>query len=188
MKVRESGMPEEEMWNSFFYPSEIFKQLELSNEINNAVEFGSGYGTFTLEAASLVKGMVYAIDIETEMINILQKKIDQNKVKNVKILHRDFITHGTGLNNNSVDYVMLFNILHTEKPVELLKEAFRILKTDGKIGIIHWINSELTPRGPSIDIRPTPLQCINWFHEVNFKILKKEISLPPYHYGILGIK
>ncbi len=64
--------------------------------------------------------------------------------------------------DNSVDYVMLFNILHAEDPVSLLKEAHRILKRDAKVGVIHWIYSDSTPRGPSLDIRPKPHQCIQW--------------------------
>ena len=43
-----------------------------------------------------------------------------------------------GLRNASVDYVFLFNILHGEKPEQLLKESYRILKLGGKVGIIHW--------------------------------------------------
>ena len=83
---------------------------------------------------------------------------------------------------------MLFNILHAEKPEVLLDEAYRILKPDGKLGVIHWIHSSTTPRGPSLDIRPTPLQSINLIKKANFKVTNEEISLPPYHYGILATK
>ncbi len=44
----------------------------------------------------------------------------------------DFISKGTGLQNEEVDYVMLFNILHAEKSAAILDEAFRILKREGK--------------------------------------------------------
>ena len=37
-------------------------------------------------------------------------------------------------------------------------------------------------------IRPTRLRCVDWLLQANFKITNKEISLPPYHYGIFGIK
>ena len=83
---------------------------------------------------------------------------------------------------------MLFNILHTEEPVKLLNEAFRVLKHGGKVGVIHWKYSETTPRGPSLEIRPKPEQCTNWMIEAGFKIDKGPISLPPFHYGIIGIK
>jgi ubiquinone/menaquinone biosynthesis C-methylase UbiE len=48
----------------------------------------------------------------------------------------------------------VFNILHAEKPEELLKESYRILKPDGKLSVIHWNYDPETPRGPPITIRP----------------------------------
>ena len=59
-------------------------------------------------------------------------------LKNVEAMLRDFIAEGSGLNDESVDYAMLFNILHLEDPISLLKEASRILRKDGRVGIIHW--------------------------------------------------
>ena len=188
MKIRESGMPSEKYWESFFDVYNIFNQLQLDDKVKDLVEFGSGYGTFTIPAAKIIKGNVYALEIGSAMINCLKQKITEENLSNIKILHRDFVKDGTGMKDNSVDYVMLFNILHAENPDILLNEAFRILKQGGKAGIIHWMHSSTTPRGPSMDIRPTPVQCVNWLKEAKFKIIKDKISLPPYHYGILAEK
>ena len=122
------------------------------------------------------------------MINHLKQKVTGENLSNIKILQKDFVKDATGLKDNSIDYVMLFNILHAENPDILLNEAYRILKEGSKAGIIHWIHSSTTPRGPSMDIRPTPVQCVNWLIEAKFKIIRNEISLPPYHYGILAEK
>lgn len=188
MKVRDSGMPAEEMWSSFFDPASICRKLGLNSSIKDAVEFGSGYGTFSLEAASIINGSLYAIDIETEMIELLRTKIDENGIKNIKLLQRDFIAEGTGLKDNSVDYVMLFNILHGEDPEKLLSKAYRILRRNGKAAVIHWIHSSDTPRGPSLDVRPTPQTCIQWLLNAGFISNKEVIDLPPYHFGVVGIK
>ena len=91
---------------------------------------------------------------------------------------------GTGLPDKSVDYVMLFNILHLEKPIALLDEAYRILKESGKLGIIHWNYDPKTPRGPSMDIRPKPEQCVKWSESVGF-YGPIQYDLKPYHYGIV---
>ncbi|MEJ5352587.1 MAG: class I SAM-dependent methyltransferase [Melioribacteraceae bacterium] len=188
MKIRESGMPEESYWESFFDAQFIFSKLQLDNTIFDVVEFGSGYGTFSIPAAKIIKGTLYAIDIDDAMINRLNERITAENVSNIKVIKRDFVNEGTGMEDNSVDYVMLFNILHAENPLVLLNEAYRILKPKGKVGIIHWIHSSITPRGPSLEIRPTPLQCVEWLLKANFKIINKEISLPPYHYGIIAYK
>jgi len=188
MKIRESGMPEETYWGSFFNTGEIFLKLKLDNTITDAAEFGSGYGTFTIPAARIIKGHIYALDIDEVMINRLKQRSEEENLSNIKILHKDFVKEGTGLKDNSIDFVMLFNILHAENPEILLEEAYRILKQDGKLGVIHWIHSADTPRGPSLDIRPTSQQCSDWIKAAKFKIINEEISLPPYHYGILAIK
>lgn len=188
MKIRDSGMPEETYWESFFDPKFILSHLQFDNTITDAVEFGSGYGTFTLPAAKIIKGNLYAFDIEPAMIDRLNQKIVEEKLSNVKVNQIDFVQKGTKLQDNSVDYTMLFNILHAENPLSLLKEAYRILKHNGKVGIIHWIFSESTPRGPSLDIRPKPEQCIEWLEKAGFKLNSGIIQLPPYHYGIIGIK
>ena len=54
MKTRESGMPEEEMWREFFDPEAILQLLKLTSACRDVVEFGCGYGTFTIPAARIV--------------------------------------------------------------------------------------------------------------------------------------
>ncbi|MDP3148787.1 MAG: class I SAM-dependent methyltransferase [Ignavibacteria bacterium] len=188
MKIRESGMPEETYWESFFDTRYIFSQMQLDNKIYDVAEFGSGYGTFTIPAAKIIRGNLYAFDIDATMIDRLKKRISEQHLSNIKVMLKDFVKEGTKLKDCSIDYAMLFNILHAEKPVALLNEAYRMLKPGGRVGVIHWIHSETTPRGPSMDIRPSPLQCVDWLLEANFEILKNEIQLPPYHYGIIGMK
>ena len=56
MKTRESGMPDEAMWESFFDQSTILAQLGLQPDTQAVVEFGCGYGTFTIPAARLARG------------------------------------------------------------------------------------------------------------------------------------
>jgi ubiquinone/menaquinone biosynthesis C-methylase UbiE len=188
MKIRESGMPEETYWESFFDTQFILSQLKFNTKINDAAEFGSGYGTFTIPAAKIIKGNFFALDIDPVMIERLTRRVSEENLSNVKIIKRNFVNDGTGLKDSSIDYAMLFNILHAENPLALLNEVYRILTPCGKVGVIHWIHSAITPRGPSLDIRPTSLQCVDWLLESNFKIINKEISLPPYHYGIIGMK
>ena len=187
MKVRDSGMPNEEMWGKFFKPKRILKTLGIDNSIRDIVDFGCGYGTFTLPVAQVVKGKVYALDIEPEMIEETKRKAEEGKLGNVEVILRDFISKGSGLEKESVDYVMLFNILHTDKPERLLREAYRILRDGGKLGIIHWNYDSTTPRGPPMEIRPKPEQCIKWARNSGFNHPLK-YDLKPYHYGIVLTK
>ncbi len=187
MKVRESGMPKEDMWKEFFEPEKVLNILQLDKSIQDVADFGCGYGTFTIPAAKIVRGKVYAIDIEPEMINVTQKKARENGLNNVDTLLRNFMADGSGLEDESIDYVMLFNILHAEEPIRLLKEAYRILRPSGKVGIIHWNYDPATPRGPPMKIRPKPEQCIEWATDVGFS-RPRIYDLKPYHYGIVMVK
>ena len=125
MKIRESGMPKEEEWNKFFDPIDALKLLGLSSSVMDVADFGCGYGTFTIPAAQIISGKIYAFDIEPEMIEVVKKKAKTLNLGNVKTILRDFVTTGSGLKDESVDYVFLFNILHFEKPYLLLNESYR---------------------------------------------------------------
>ncbi len=68
MKTRESGMPDEQMWSSFFTPEQTLAKLGLTESCRDILDFGCGYGTFTIPAARVIRGTVRALDIEPEMV------------------------------------------------------------------------------------------------------------------------
>ena len=185
MKVRDSGMPEEKIWNSFFNIDLILSELQINKQINDLVEIGCGYGTFTIPSAKQIKGKLYAFDIEREMLDIVEQKLISEHIDNIILEQRDILTQTTGLVENSIDYVMLFNILHHNSPVDFFTEAYRILKPQGKVGIIHWRSDISTPRGPDLSIRPKPDQILRWIDRQKFNIDKKPFILEPYHYGLI---
>lgn len=187
MKIRESGMPEHEMWERFFNPAKILATLGIDKSIGDVVEFGCGYGTFTIPAVKMINGKLFAFDIEPEMVATTNKEAVKQGAEKLEVILRDFMIDGTGLRQRSLDYAMLFNILHLENPVTLLLEANRILKKKGKIAIIHWNYDSSTPRGPSMDIRPKPKDCIKWAEMAGFSD-PKQFDLKPYHYGIVMSK
>ena len=186
MKTRESGMPDEEMWSTFFNPPMILNRLGLTTEADGVVEFGCGYGTFTLPAARLTPGPVYGFDIEAELVEYVRRKAHREGLTNVICVVRDFAVAGTGLADGVADYAMLFNILHAEHPEILLREARRVVRPGGRLAIMHWNHDLSTPRGPSMAIRPQPEQCQKWAEATGFRLRAPGIiDLPPYHYGMV---
>ena len=177
-------MPPKEMWQGFFNPTETLAVMGLDDKVVDAVEFGCGYGTFTIPAAKIIQGTIYALDIEETMILATKEEAKKEGLKNVHTIHRDFMAEGTGLEPASVDYVMLFNILHIDDPKIMLRGAWRVLRPDGKLGIIHWNYDPSTPRGPSMDIRLKPKQCLQLAEEAGFGHPQQH-DLKPYHYGIV---
>jgi ubiquinone/menaquinone biosynthesis C-methylase UbiE len=183
-KGRESGMPEAEVWQGFFDPAHILDRLDCDHP-GNVVEFGCGYGLFTVEAAKRSSGTVYALDIEPEMLLATTTAANEAGVATVRPIQRDFVAEATGLPTGSCDYAIVFNLLHIDDPVALLREAFRVLISAGKLGIIHWNVDPATPRGPSMDIRPTPEQCLRWAEEAGFGFVRHEPGIARWHWGLL---
>ena len=186
MKVRDSGMPDEAMWDRFFDPTSVLARLGLTPDTTSAVDLGCGYGTFTIPAARLIRGTVHGFDIEPEMIRATETKAQEAGVTNVQLHLCDFVGEGTGLPDASVGHVMLFNILHAEEPDRLLGEAYRILTPGGTAAVMHWVSDRPTPRGPALDIRPSPADCRKWLEAAGFRVEGGVLDLPPYHFGLVG--
>jgi SAM-dependent methyltransferase len=188
MKVRDSGMPDETVWERFFDARQILAELAFTDSEADAVEFGCGYGTFTVAAARLTSGTVHALDIDPDMLAATAARAASLGLLNVTVIERDFVAEGSGLPDASTGYAMLFNILHAEDPLRLLREASRVLRDGGKVAVIHWVHDIATPRGPDLAIRPRPEQCRGWLGQSGFELVVPEVSLPPYHYGIVAQK
>lgn len=186
MKGRESGMPGASYWESFFNPSCILERLGCVGPCGDVVEFGGGYGTFTVPAARLVTGRVYALDIEPDMVAETRRRAADAALANVTCEVRDFVTAGCGLPDGGAGYAVLFNILHIENPVALLREAYRTLRPGGQAGIIHWRKDIPTPRGPSLEIRPEAGACRAWAQEAGFTFVRDEsLCCCSWHWGLV---
>ena len=181
-------MPNETIWNDFFDINLILSELGIDNKIIDLVEIGIGYGTFTIPSARQIKGKLFGFDIEQEMLDIVKQKLVKEQLDNVILENRDILTQTTGLENSSIDYVMLFNILHHDSPDDFLSEAYRILRPKGKVGIMHWRSDISTPRGPDLSIRPTPDQIMQMIDSKKFSIAKSPVVIKPYHFGLIITK
>lgn len=181
-------MPEETWWNSFFEVESILEAMHLDDSLRDVVEVGCGYGTFTLPVAARIQGTLHAFDIEQEMVDQVAVRAASAGLANVRLERRDILTQTTGLAESSVDYVLLFNILHHESPMDFINEAFRILKPGGKIGILHWRSDIETPRGPDLSIRPKPEQILQWMDMQRFSLEVAPLLLEPYHFGVVFAK
>ncbi|MEX0654403.1 MAG: class I SAM-dependent methyltransferase [Phycisphaeraceae bacterium] len=188
MKTRESGMPEEVTWASFFDPEQVLTRLQLHPRSRCVVDFGCGYGTFAIPAARRITGVVHALDIDPAMIAATQTRAEAGQLNNIRVQQRDFVAHGTGLADAAADYVMLFNILHAELPAVLLQETWRVLGAGGTVAVMHWNHDANTPRGPSMTIRPHPEHLVQTVTAAGFVPEGGLIDLPPYHYGAVFTK
>jgi ubiquinone/menaquinone biosynthesis C-methylase UbiE len=164
----------------------MVEKLGCTGPCGDIVEFGCGYGTFTIPTAKQTTGRVIALDIEPEMVAETVRKAREAGLSNVAGIVRDFVAEGTGLPDAEAGQVMLFNILHIEDPVGLLREAFRVLAPGGEVAMIHWRPDIPTPRGPSLSIRPTAEQCRAWGEQVGFEFVRNEpLCCCSWHWGLV---
>lgn len=187
VKGRESGMPGEDRWEEFFDAAGVVARLGCAERPGEVVEFGCGYGSFSLPVARGLDGTLHALDIDPEMVARTAGRARAEGIANLRAIERDFLAHGSGLADGSAVHAMLFNILHIEDPVGLLYLARRALQPDGTASVIHWRDDIKTPRGPSPDIRPSPGQCIRWAEEAGFRLTRSVPlgSSAPWHFGLV---
>lgn len=188
MKVRESGMPEEARWAGFFDGEAAIGRLLGATVHGDVLEFGCGYGSFTVPAARRTSGVVTALDIEPAMIERVRGKAASLGLRNIRAELRDFIADGSGVAAASQAHAMIFNLLHLAQPLPLLREAHRALRDGGVLSVMHWRSDIPTPRGPPLEIRPTPQQCRQWMADAGFRNVEA-VDLQeacPFHFGLTG--
>lgn len=184
MKVRDSGMPGQDFWESLFDIPAILDRLEIDGRIGGAAEVGCGYGTFTVPVAQRLGGTLHAFDIESGMIELTRTRADGSGIKNLQLALRDVVADGFGLPARSLDAVLLFNILHAENPPGLLRTSAEVLKPGGRILVIHWRSDIATPRGPNLSIRPRPEQIAGWANSIGLHAEPAQL-MPPWHFGMV---
>jgi ubiquinone/menaquinone biosynthesis C-methylase UbiE len=97
----------------------------------HVLDYGCGPGGYIIPIAKLVgeSGKVYALDIHPLAVQKVQDIASKKQLANVETILSDC---QTGLPNNSLDVVVLYDAFHhLSKSGVVLKELYRLLKPDG---------------------------------------------------------
>jgi ubiquinone/menaquinone biosynthesis C-methylase UbiE len=103
----------------------------------HVLDFGCGPGAYTESISKMVgnNGKVYALDLHPRAIQSVQNMISKKNLTNVETILSDT---QTGLPDESVDIVLLYDVFHMlQKPQELLSDLSRILKPKGKLSVLE---------------------------------------------------
>ena len=101
-RIRESGMPSEEVWSRFFNVNKILNGMKIDSRLNDIADFACGYGTFTVPAAQKIRGIIYAIDLDPQMVHIVEQKSIKLGLTNVRPIVRDLSHDGSGLKDDII--------------------------------------------------------------------------------------
>lgn len=167
---------------TFLDPREAAKGFGVKEGMTVA-DFGSGAGHFVMALAPLVgrSGLVYAIDIREEVLEVTRGSAMMQGVLQVRVVRGDLERPGgSTLAEDSVDIVLCSNILHqVEDASAVLREANRVLKPHGSLIILEWDTA--SPMAPEGAIGKEEMQGLAL--ETGF-VASRSIPVGEFHYGL----
>ncbi|OGZ32657.1 MAG: hypothetical protein A3H02_01160 [Candidatus Niyogibacteria bacterium RIFCSPLOWO2_12_FULL_41_13] len=170
----------------FIDPTQIIDSLDIEPGMKIA-DFGSGAGFYAIALAKKAGegGKVYAVDIQKNMLEMVRSKSRLNHLLNIETVWADLEkANSTRLKEDSIDFILISSVLfQIENKKNLLDEARRILKPNGKVAVAEWEKN--APKiGPPAEHRLSSEETRNLFLENGFK-LDKEVYAGEYHYGLV---
>jgi ubiquinone/menaquinone biosynthesis C-methylase UbiE len=170
----------------FLNPTEAVRVAGIHEGLKIA-DFGSGSGFFARAAARAVSesGVVWAVDINRELLSRIKNLATAEGLNNVEVLHGDVeVVGGTTLPNESFDFVIAANLLFSiEHRGDCVGEIRRVLKKSGKALVIDWTDS-FGGLGPHKDHVFTMAQAQKLFESHGFSVVGK-VPAGAYHWGFV---
>jgi ubiquinone/menaquinone biosynthesis C-methylase UbiE len=168
----------------------ILKAGEVIGELNLKIgdkflDAGCGDGYISLEVSEIVgsQGMVYALDVYSESIEKVKQEVKSKNLTNVDAVLAD-ITKSIPLDENSVDKVLMANVLHgfveEDEVEEVMKNILKVLKPGGIFSVVEFrkIKSE---NGPPYNVRLSPSEVSDILQKYGFEIIHS-VEIGNFHY------
>jgi predicted methyltransferase len=174
--------PDRDSWQR---PDQIMDALRIA-EGSMVADLGAGSGWFTVRLGRRVwpNGMVYAEDIQRQMIDAITRRVARENLSKV-------VTPVLGESNDpklphKVDAVLIVEAYHEmDQPVILLKNVARYLNPGGRIGIVEFTREGGGP-GPEMDDRVDPERVIRDAEAAGFVLESREHFLR-YQYMLVFV-
>lgn len=168
----------------------ILRKITVS-ERQSLAELGCGnFGFFVFPLARLVgrQGRVFAVDILKPTLEEIKARAKRENLPQVETIWSNLeIFKATKIETSSLDGALLINVLHqSEKKIEILREAIRLLKRGGKLLVVEWKNTDL-PFGPPPEKR-VKLEAIKTAAPKIGLGIVEEFTAGPFHYGLILTK
>ena len=169
--------------SAFFLDSdEILQELQLTGS-ETFMDAGCGDGHIAIKVIEeyLPDGEVYAVDVYDASIEDMETYKKENDIENLTNIEADITEGISGVEDESIDVVLLVNVFHGFKASRKLDEAVvelsRIIKKDGKIAIMDYKAWDV-PKGPPTQMRSSPQDLEQLFakHGLKMTYLNEEIG------------
>jgi ubiquinone/menaquinone biosynthesis C-methylase UbiE len=117
-------------------PEQLLNMLPI-HKTANILDLGAGTGYITIPAAKIVEGQVYALDIDTKMLEVVDSKAKKENIPNVKTLKGSI--DDIPLPDHSIDLALASLVLHEVKHLaHSLEQIKQVLKPDGYFVCIEF--------------------------------------------------
>lgn len=165
--------------------STLIKNMNIKST-DTIADIGAGSGYHSFRMAKLAKkGLVYAVDIQEEMLMTIESAKISEKVANIStILGSEKIAN---LKENSIDKVLMVDVYHEFNfPVEMMASIKKSLKPNGKLFLIEYRMED--PKVPIKKLhKMSEKQAVKEMNAAGF-ILKKNIDNLPWQHCMIFVK
>lgn len=145
---------------------------------------GTGYFALPLARAAGPRGMVYAVDAQEEMLDLLRQKLPFSGSGNIRLVGAEAVA--TTLPHASCSLAFLANVWHEfDDRARVLREARRILRPRGRIAILDWRPDVERVAGPPLEHRLTADLTMRELASAGFATLS-DAHAGKFHWLVLG--
>ena len=155
-------------------------------EASVVADIGAGSGWFTIRLARRVgpQGLVYAEDVQPEMITALTRRVQREGLTNVRAVRGQ--NSDPRLPPAVLDAVLVVDAYHeVEDRVTMLANLARALKPQGRIGVVDFKLNGTGP-GPSAEERVSPDVVVKDAAKAGLRLVRQELFLPYQYFLIFG--
>lgn len=175
--------PDRDQWQ---HPDQVMDALGIA-DASVVADIGAGAGWFTIRLARRVgpNGVVYAEDVQPEMLAAIKRRVDAEGLLNVKPILGT--VSDPQLPAGSIDAMLLVDAYHEiADRVTFLRNLAKGLRPGGRIGIIDF-KLEGSGPGPLMEERVSPETVVNDARRAGLRLLSQETFLPYQYFLIFGL-
>ena len=174
--------PDRDLWQR---PDQIMDAMAIADG-SRVADIGAGSGWFTIRLARRVgpQGMVYAEDVQQEMINAISRRVSREGLTNVRPVLG--LKNDPRLPSRALDAALMVDAYHeVEDRVTMLANLAKALKPQGRLGIIDF-RLDGTGPGPAPDERVSPDVVVKDAEKAGLKLIRQEPFLQYQYFLIFG--